>query len=73
MFINTKINLLQWMHEALKKWERESQGSKSVLKADILEYLSFSYYSQVRTLFAKNITIILKGTFEFFGFRLKYK
>ena len=46
------------MHEALRKWERESQDSKSVLKSDILEYLAFSWYSQVRIV-CKKIAIIV--------------
>ena len=46
------------MHEALRKWERESEDSKSVLKSDILEYLAFSWYSQVRIVCKKTAIII---------------
>ena len=33
------------MNEAIKQWNQES--AKTVKKSDILEYLAFSYYSQV--------------------------
>ena len=36
------------MNEAIKKWRQEPQEGKTVKKSDILEYLAFSYYSQVR-------------------------
>ena len=35
------------MNEAIKKWRQEPQEGKTVQKSDILEYLAFSYYSQV--------------------------
>jgi hypothetical protein len=36
------------MNEAIKKWKQESQDAKTVQKSDVLEYLAFSYYSQVK-------------------------
>ena len=35
------------MNEAIKQWNQESHTAKTVKKSDILEYLAFSYYSQV--------------------------
>jgi len=37
---------VQWMNEAIKQWNQESNTAKTVKKSDILEYLAFSYYSQ---------------------------
>ena len=37
------------MNEAIKKWKEETLDAKTVQKSDILEYLAFSYYSQVQT------------------------
>ena len=34
-----------WMQQALRKWNEEEE-KKSVEKAEILEYLSFSLYAQ---------------------------
>ena len=38
------------MNEATKKWNQESQGEKTVQKSEILEYIAFSWYSQVQTI-----------------------
>jgi prolyl 4-hydroxylase len=34
------------MQQALRKWEEEAADKKTVDKADVIEYLSFSLYAQ---------------------------
>ena len=47
------------MNEAIKKWRQEPQEGKTVQKSDILEYLAFSYYSQVRKELYYNTSAII--------------
>ena len=47
------------MNEAIKKWRQEPQEGKTVQKSDILEYLAFSYYSQVRKIIHESIIVII--------------